>query len=119
MSAATVAFIGALVHGRPVLRPLLQEHLDDMGGEVLPHLFVADVERWAELEAIAGRSGPGSDLGAVLAAIEREYALEGDSDVGELISVSFLEHLPHPGEPGSELRQLVGPLCAAQLTVIG
>jgi hypothetical protein len=119
MSAATVAFIGALVHDHPVLRPILQEHLDDMSGEVLPHLLIADVERWAEGEAIAGRSGLRSDLGAVLAAIEREFALEGASDVGELISVSFLEHLPRPGEPGSELRQLVGPRCAAQLSVIG
>lgn len=119
MSASTVAFIGALVHDHPVLRPVLQEHLDDMGGEVLPHLFIADVERWAEGEAIAKRSGRGSDLAAVLAAIEREFELEHDSDVGELISVSFLEHLPRGGEPGSELRQFVGPRCAAQLDLIG
>jgi hypothetical protein len=90
-----------------------------MSGEVLPHLLIADVERWAEHEAIALRSGPGSDLVAVLAALEREFALEYDSDVGELISVSFLEHLPRPGEPGSELRQLVGPRCVAELDVIG
>ena len=119
MSAATVAFIGALVHDHPVLRPILQEHLDDLSGQVLPHLLIADVERWAEREALAGRSGPGSDLGAVLAATERGFALEGASDVGELISVSFLEHLPRPGEPGSELRRLIGPRSAAQLSAIG
>ena len=90
-----------------------------MNNDITAGYIIADVERWAERGALAGRSGPGSDLGAVLAATERGFALEGASDVGELISVSFLEHLPRPGEPGSELRRLIGPRSAAQLSAIG
>jgi hypothetical protein len=119
MSAATVAFVCALVHRHPVLLPVLSEHLSDMSGEVLPHLLIADVERWAEAEAIAGRSQVGSDLASVLSMVEAEFVRSYDSDVGEMIAVSFLEHLPRPGEPGSELRRLVGARCAAELDGIG
>jgi hypothetical protein len=119
VSAETVAFVGALVHAHPTLLPTLQEHLDDLDGEVLPHLLMADIERWAEREVEAGRSDATSDLAAVLGAIELAFKEFFESEVGELISVSFLEHLPRPKAPGSVLRDLVGPRCAAALDVIG
>lgn len=119
MSAVTVAFMGALIYGRQWLLPLLDEHLDDLEGEVLPHLLIADVERWAEAEVLAQRTGSGTQLAAVLDFIEEQFASMGDTEVGELISVSFLEHLPRLGEPASELRSLVGPTCATELDAIG
>ena len=118
MKAATVAFVGALVYRFPVLRPLLQEHLDDQKGEVLPHLFIADVERWVETGVKSGDRTRREQVRALLDFLETAYS-QGDADVEELISVSFLEHLPRPEETGSEIRSMVGPVLAEQLRVIG
>jgi len=118
MSASTVALVGALLNRFDVLRPLLEEHLEDQDGEVLPHLLMADIERWAEVE-IAKRGHEARDLvQGVLDFLEEAYATQG-SEVEELIAVSFLEHLPRPGAPGSQLRAMVGPRLAEQLRRIG
>ena len=116
--AATVAYVGHLVHSTPDLLPVLQEHLDDLDGAVLPHLLMADIERWAETEAASGRVDKGSALNRVLMLLESGITADY-SETRELVSVSFLEHIPRPEEPGSELRSLVGPRCAEVLTTIG
>jgi hypothetical protein len=118
VSATTVAFVGALVYRHPFLLPILQQHLDDLSGEVLPHLLIADVERWLELEIANRRMQSIEQVEAVLQFIEEGYTL-GDGDVEELISVSFLEHFPRPGDLGSELRDLAGPQLQKQLGIIG
>ena len=118
MSAATVAFVGALVYAFPVLRPVLEEHLGDQEGEVLPHLFMADVERWLEREVMNRRAQSAEEIATLLAFLEEAVAT-GDPEVNELIAVSFLEHLPRPGQPGSEIRDMVGPHLRRQLRMIG
>lgn len=118
MSAATVALVGTLVYRFPELRPLLQDHLDDQDGEILPHLFMADVERWAEGRITADDEASKKLVQDVLDFLEVAYCTQGD-DVQELIAVSFLEHFPRPGEPASELRSMVGPNLAEQLQRIG
>ena len=118
MSASTVAFVGAFVYRFPVLRSLLQEHLDDQDGEVLPHLFIADVERWAEAQLECHDEASYALVRDVLAFLEAACCTQGD-EVEELIAVSFLEHLPRPGKPGAELRSMVGPNLAKQLQRIG
>lgn len=106
MSAETVAFTGALVHANPELLPLLGEHLDELDGEILPHVYVANVEKWVETEFLNGRS-----MAAVQRIVEfMERSLNsGRDDIDELIVVSFLEHLPTDLEAGSEIRELLGP----------
>ena len=116
MRAGELAFIGALVHAHRWFLGLLQEHLDFYDG-LLPHLLLADVERWAEAALADGSEGSLQRLAAVLAFLEQ--GMLGGAEAKELISVSFLEHLPRPGVPGSELRSLVGPACIAQLSIIG
>lgn len=118
MSAATVAFVGSLVYPFRELRPLLQEHLDDQEGELLPHLFMADIERWLEQEVMNRPVQSAEAVTGVLALLEEAYAA-GDQEVNELISVSFLEHLPRPGDLGSEIRTMVGPHLREQLRIIG
>jgi len=115
MSAATVSFVGALVRRNRALLSVLEEHLVDQEGEVLPHLFMADVERWVEVALHQGRR---PDVERVLEQLEEEFN-GPDDDVREVISASFLEHLPRPGSSGDELRDMVGPACAEQLTRIG
>jgi hypothetical protein len=113
-----VALVGALFYRFKVLRPLLEEHLEDQDGGVLPHLLIADVERWAETEIAKGDEGARALVREVLDFLEDAYATQG-SEVEELIAVSFLEHVPRPGEPGSQLRALVGPRLAEELRRIG
>lgn len=115
MSAATVSFVGALVRRNRALLNVLQEHLVDQEGEVLPHLFMADVERWAESSL---QQGLRLDVERVLEQLEEEFN-GPDDEVREVISASFLEHLPRVGSSGDELREMVGPACAEQLRRIG
>lgn len=50
----------SLAAALPEIRPLLREHLQYYDEEMLPHLLIADVERWAEAEA--ERSKPSAAL---------------------------------------------------------
>lgn len=119
MSAVTVAFVGALTHRCPWLIPLFEEHLDDHGGVVLPHLYVANIERWAEHEVHLALPMASAELCQVLDMIEAEFASANGSEIAEVIAASFLEHLPRPGEPGLRCVRLWGPTCLAQLRMIG
>lgn len=104
MSASTVSVVGVLVHEYRDLQPLLAEHLEDNEGEVLPHLFLADVMRW-----LAGRVAFDPDIcRSVLRWLERQYR-DGDEGVKGLIMVSGIEMIPDPGLPGSTLREMLGP----------
>lgn len=114
MRSAQVAFLGSLAWRYLALRRRLDEHLDDNEGEILPHVLMADYERWAE-EALRSDDPLLTDL---LDELETAYRT-GGREVEELISVSFLEGLPRPGQPGAELRELVGPSLRKQLGVIG
>jgi hypothetical protein len=46
VSASTVAAVGALIDEYRQLTPLLDEHLEDNDGVLLPHLVMADIVRW-------------------------------------------------------------------------
>ena len=122
MSKRTEDFVRSLVRRFPDLEPLLEEHVADNFGELLPHVFFGDLTRWvlSLLEPTAGpeRFERGSQLRGILSALEMAYA-SGDDELEELISVSFLEHLPRPGEHHSEIRSMLGARLSAQLRVIG
>jgi hypothetical protein len=96
------------------LRGTLDEHLVDNDGEVLPHPLMSEYERWAEA---AWQSGD-PELRPFLDLLEDAYAT-GDAEIEELISVSFLEHLPRIGHRGSDIRELLGPTLQKQLAAIG
>lgn len=117
MSAQTVAFIGALVYQFPELESLLQEHLDDQEGEVLPHIFMADFERWLEVELQNAGGIPTELIRRTLDFLE--VGVHRGGDVDELIHASFLEHLPRPGSPGSDIRTILGPGLTERLRRIG
>ena len=108
-TASTVALAGALAWEFPALRPLLQEHLDDNLGEVLPHLFLSDLARWAQTNV----AGQAELVSSVLEWLELTRSM-GDTDIVNLIDVSFVEMLPLPGEPGAEVRDLLGTQMAVE-----
>jgi hypothetical protein len=105
MSGSTVAVIGALVDSHRELVPLLEEHLEDKEGEVLPHLVLADIIRWL----VAHRASDPEVCRSILAWLEREFE-RGPDDVRGLIAVRGVELIPDPGHEGSELRDLLGPV---------
>lgn len=99
-----VAAVGSLIDAHRELIPVLDESLQDNFGEVLPHLVMADVVRWL----VANRVSRPDVVRSVLDWLEREYA-RGPEDVRGLIALGAVEMIPDPGQPGAELRELLGP----------
>lgn len=97
-----VALIGALVWTFPDLTERFGEHLSDNDGEVLPHVFMADIERWAEQLV---QSDPAM-LEHLLKSLSDAYS-GGPRSVRDLIGVSFVEELPYPDEPNAEIRAML------------
>ena len=118
MSAVIEAFVRQLAGISPVLDAMLEEHLKDNFGEILPHVFLGDITRHAVAmceNAESGRSlGAQRELKSLLDSMEHAYAT-GNTEVQELIAASFLENLPANGEPGSALRLMIGPKLSGQL----
>lgn len=104
MSAYTVAAVGALIYTHQQLMPILDEHLVDNDGEVLPHLVMADIIRWM----VGHYDTDLKTCQSVLEWLDAEY-VRGPADVRALITVSGVEMIPDPGRPGSELRETLGP----------
>jgi hypothetical protein len=105
MSAYAIAAIGALLDAHRQLVPILEEHLIDNEGEVLPHLVMADVVRWM----VEHRTSHPEVCRSVVAWLEEEFR-RGPEEVRGLITVSGVEMIPDPGQPGAELRELLGPV---------
>jgi hypothetical protein len=106
-----VSFTRQLVQRFPQLNPILEEHMRDNFGEILPTVFFGDLARWIEATYAkddASQNGDGTTLGPLFAFLEESFAA-GDTEVQELISVGLLENLPGPDEPGSAIRELLGP----------
>ncbi len=125
MSEVTIDLIERLVAKYPRLKSIFDEHVSDNFGEVLPHLFFGDLTRYVISRLLDVESGVGpkhadaeQELRALLNDLEDAYAT-GDEEIRELISVSFLENLPRPGEEASGVRAWLGPELAAQTRVIG
>jgi len=119
-----VDFVERLVADHPRLRAIFDEHVSDNFGEVLPHLFFGDLTRY--VVSRFSEVAPGIDqlletereLRALLSDLEHAYASR-DEELRDLISGSFLENLPRPGEEASKLRAWLGPELSAQVRVIG
>ncbi|WP_126464254.1 hypothetical protein [Propionibacterium australiense] len=107
MSARTVAFIGALCFSHQDLIPILQEHLDEMDGEILPHLVMSDIIRWMVLNY---EDDPSVVKRVIdwISDVAQEY--KQDQEIIDLISVSGMEMIPDPGKPGSVLRDWLPPV---------
>ena len=126
MSDERIDFVERLVSLFPYLSALLLEHKSDNFGEILLHLFIADLARKATDMYVALRSKSSDDrdqletsLRNLLAFLETSYR-SNDTEVRELLSASFLENLPRQGEgEGWRIRQWLGPKMREQLDIIG
>jgi hypothetical protein len=98
MISQPTAIVGHLVSTFPELKARFRDHVFELDG-VLPHVFMADVERFAE-ELLASSK---VRLGDLLQFLEDGIA-SADPAVVNLIDVTFIASLPYAGEPNSELR---------------
>lgn len=107
MRTGDLQLINDLVDIAPTLRPLLEEHLEDNYNQILPHLFLAAVLRFA-IDNPTDRA-----IATVLGYLEQAFE-SGDAERQELIATGFLENLPPRGEVGWELRSRLGPALRAE-----
>jgi hypothetical protein len=108
MRERDVQFIRDLGASFPALRPMLAEHVEDNFGDVLPHLFLADVLRWLLAQLDEGGGDDRAEITDILSFLEDAFSA-GDEERQELISTGFVENLPRPGEPGARIRRMLGP----------
>ena len=92
-----------LVSQFAALRPLMDEHLADQEGELLPYLLMADVERWAEKESTRNPD----QVAEVTAWLESRFD-SGDDVLKDLIGVGFVEMIPHT-PTGDPILDRLGP----------
>lgn len=107
--AIQIAMTGAIAYEMPELRPVLQEHLNDYDGEVLPHLLLAEFVRAitaAPLVPLAPQFWQW---------LEVAYA-SGDDQVQELIVTGALEAIPAKDEPGHVPPSELPPQLAEELS---
>lgn len=92
----------------PLLRPVYLESVADTSAEVLPHLIIANYERWFE-KAIA------SDGHASQQALQLLHELESallahPAALDNVVAVSFVEHLPPASSDlGKRIHAALGP----------
>jgi hypothetical protein len=105
-----------LVEDFPGLAPLMEQHLEDQEGELLPYLLMADVARWAQAEYSSDPETVGRLVDWLEAEFERAQPAEKD-----LIGLGFVEVIPAPPE-GAPLLIRLGPhltQVAQELGVLG
>lgn len=106
-----VALVGYVAWTLPSFCRVFLVHLEEMQGEVLPHLVMAAFER--EAEALVD-----TDRASVVGLLEilEEASTRGIQEVDDLLFASFVENLPYPGEKAANLRGLLGPRLRSMLT---
>lgn len=92
-----------LVEEFPDLAPVMEEHLEDQEGELLPYLFMADVARWAQLHFPSAAG----EVGRLIDWLEVEFAKAQPTEK-DLIGLGFVEVIPFPPE-GAALLLRLGP----------
>ncbi len=92
-----------LVGMYPGFGPVLAEHLEDFD-VMLPHLAMSDFIRWLVEQYYLNPA----ICESAWTWLEQAFD-EGSEDVRNLIAVSAVEMIPNPGDPGSEMRDMLGP----------
>lgn len=102
MRADDAKFVHALVDEVPELRPLMEEHVEDNFGEVLPHLFLADVARFVT-------ANPREQATSSALAFLNGGLRSAEPERRDLISTGFVENLVTGPDSLREMRIRLGP----------
>lgn len=97
MVQENVDFMNLLCAEVPMTREVFTEHLDEYDGELVPHLLMADLTRWAEDSTRAG-----GDVRPFIYFLSQQLG-PAVGNVRDLILASFIEQL----EPHSPLLRLL------------
>lgn len=90
MSTSCIAFVAGAAFSFKQLEEVLSEHLKDSGGDILPHIIMADYCRFIEDNIDEKWTR------CFVAYLEEHFSLQ-EGPISDLISVSFIEHLtPRP-----------------------
>lgn len=89
MTSPAATLVHSTVSAVPELGPLLEEHLADYDGQVLPHIFFGEVSAWT----VAHLGDEQAAVSRLLAHLETAYD-GGAQDVLEVIALSFLDRFP-------------------------
>ena len=92
-----------LIRQFPELSPLLDEHLAEQEGELLPYLLLADVARWAQ----ASYAGDPALVGRLVDWLEDEF-VRAEPAERDLIGLGFVEVIPYRPQ-GAALLARLGP----------
>ena len=108
MDRNETAFIDRLCDAFPSIARLRSEHLQDNYGELLAHLFLGDVARYAISLFDSTSDSARRELTSLSGFMEREYTT-GTPSVRDLIDLGFLENLAGPPEAYWRIRTVLGP----------
>jgi hypothetical protein len=100
MTITRATFVDELQAAVPEVGPVVSEHLDDQGGELLLHLLMADLLRYA---AAGFHAGDQEVVQRLLAFVDRAL-IDGDDPVANAVAVSFVEDV---GYGGGETRSFI------------
>ena len=107
-------FVADLIRLVPELEPAYREHVV-FNEDLLPHLFIGDVARFAIERASERNNEP--MLARLLGCLEERLA-NGPEEVRELIVVSFVENLQGEVPTILALAPAMGPLLKQEVNVI-
>ena len=102
-----------LVNRFAEMQTLLEEHLADQEGELLPYILMGDIAQW--LHAHSGTDP--RRVGEIFSWLEDEF-VRGDFDTRNLIDVGIVEMLPALPE-GATVLDLLGPELRARAEIAG
>ncbi len=110
-------FLRGLVRTHSWLEPVLVEHIAD-NDEVLSHILMGDITRALVSAYLEGSRESRENVAAVLNDLDTEFGPPNPNDgvepsVRGVIALSFLFNLPDKGEPGYDIRKLLGPHLAS------
>ena len=109
-------FVARLLEVVPELRSEYEEHIED-NDELLPHVFMGAVTRFAIAKTVEGRNQPA--LQRLLAFLE-EQANSGSDSIRELIGVSFVENLTGENTALNAMLPMLGPALRKEVkTILG
>ena len=100
----SVSALQDLIQQNPRLQPVLRDHLEGYGGELIPTLLIAEIVDWM----VDHRSEAGDVVASVIRWMNHSYPTATD-ELRNVIATGGVEAMPSPGQPGHELRDLLSP----------
>jgi hypothetical protein len=106
-----VQLVEELVMRLPAFEDLYESHVFNEDG-VLPHVFFWDVTQETVASFLGDEDAP--DWRATVAFLEEQFGA-AEPKAREVVVTSFLDSLPFPGQPGSDLTRYLGPQLTSKL----